>query len=155
MRRPERIPIFLDLTYGKVSDILFLVFNLSTYLDPVEIVNKYYNKLSEIKSFWLDNPDLRFSQVLIAKEIIPNTPGSWYYREDSEILEELGFEDREFLLWGQNYDKDMNLLPKTIYRPIKDLNTDHIEAILNGNWCRYERHLNCFKKELKLRNDNT
>ena len=151
MRRPERIPIFLDLTYGKVSDILFLVFNLSTYLDTVEIVNKYYNKLSEIKSFWLDNPDLRFSQALVAKEIIPNIPGSWYYMEENEILDQLGFDPRNYLLWGQVFDKDMNRLPEPIYRPIKDLETGHIQAILDGNWCRLDNYKECFENELKLR----
>lgn len=151
MRRPERIPIFLDLTYGKISDILFLIFNLSTYLDPVEIVNRYYDKLPEIKSFWLENPDLRFSQVLVGMQIIPNVVGSWYYIEENEILEQLGIEPREYLLWGQYFDKDMNRLPEPIYRPIKDLETDHIKAILDGDWCRLDEYKECFKNELKRR----
>ena len=156
MRRPERIPIFLELIDGKLTDVILNCYNLNFDGDVLQQdVRLYYEKIPEIERFWLNNPDLRFSQVLVNNSIIPNIPGSWYYMEDSEILEELGIEDREFLLWGQYYDKDMNLLPKTIYRPIKDLNTEHIKAILDGNWCRSERYLNCFKNELKLRNDNT
>ena len=40
------------------------------------------------------------------------------------------FETDRFLLWGVNYDKNMKRLPKTEFVPIKDLNTDHIWAIL-------------------------
>ena len=40
------------------------------------------------------------------------------------------FETDRFLLWGRNYDKNMKRLPKTEFVPIKDLNTDHIWAIL-------------------------
>jgi hypothetical protein len=58
---------------------------------------------------------------------------------------------REHLKWGQNYDKDNNRLPETIYRPIKDMKTDHIESIISGNWCNSFLYLNTFKKELKLR----
>jgi len=37
----------------------------------------------------------------------------------------------EVLWWGQNYDEDHKLLPQTIYKPIKELKTDHIQAILD------------------------
>jgi hypothetical protein len=57
---------------------------------------------------------------------------------------------RENLEWGVNYDKEQNKLPKTIYKPIKDLNTDHIEAILEGNYSRgfYKK---AFEDELMYR----
>ena len=38
--------------------------------------------------------------------------------------------ERQWVLWGRNYDKDLNRLPKTQYIPIKDLDTDHIYKIL-------------------------
>jgi len=60
---------------------------------------------------------------------------------------------RQYLTWGSNYDKDMNELPKTIWNPIKDMTTDHIQAILDGGWVKnntfYEE---LFKEELKFRN---
>lgn len=46
------------------------------------------------------------------------------------IYSDGSFETDRFLLWGRNYDKNMKRLPKTEFVPIKDLNTDHIWAIL-------------------------
>jgi hypothetical protein len=46
------------------------------------------------------------------------------------IYSDGSFETDRFLLWGVNYDKNMKRLPKTEFVPIKDLNTDHIWAIL-------------------------
>ena len=61
---------------------------------------------------------------------------------------------REYLKWGNNYDKDMNLLPETIWKSIKDLSTDHIEAILAGNYTQNEVYVETFKKELEYRKEN-
>lgn len=59
---------------------------------------------------------------------------------------------RQYLTWGNNYDKDMNKLSETIYNPIMDMSKEHIEAILEGGWCKnnpfYEE---LFKEELKFR----
>lgn len=59
---------------------------------------------------------------------------------------------RQYITWGNNYDKDMNRLPETIYNPIKDMTTEHIQAILDGEWSKgnpfYEE---LFKEELKFR----
>jgi hypothetical protein len=61
---------------------------------------------------------------------------------------------RQYLTWGNNFDKDMNRLPKTIYNPIKDMTSDHIQAILDGGWAKnnpfYEE---LFKEELEFRNN--
>jgi hypothetical protein len=57
----------------------------------------------------------------------------------------------KYLNWGQNYDKDMNKLPKTIFKPICELTTDHIEAILKGGFCRNEMYLKVFAYELNKR----
>lgn len=38
--------------------------------------------------------------------------------------------ERTHICWGRNYDENMKRLPKTEFVPIKDLNTDHIWAIL-------------------------
>ena len=166
MRPIERIPVFLELIKGKFIDIIFNIYNIGDKETEewnnlyeqynTNLTNFYYDNEIKLKEYWLENSDLRFSQVLIALRIIPNIPGFWFYIEDYEILEKLGIPSREYLLWGQNYDKDMNLLPKTIYKPIKDLSIDHIKAILNGNFCKSEKYKKCFEEELKLReNDNT
>jgi hypothetical protein len=59
---------------------------------------------------------------------------------------------RQYLTWGNNYDKDMNRLPETIYNPIKDMTSDHIQAILDGGWARNNQlYEELFKEELKFR----
>jgi len=50
--------------------------------------------------------------------------------KDLCIYSDGSFETDRFLLWGINYDKNMKRLPETQFVPIKDLNTDHIWAIL-------------------------
>lgn len=59
---------------------------------------------------------------------------------------------RQYLTWGNNYDKDMNKLPKTIFIPIKDMTSDHIQAILDGGYVKYNSfYEEVFKEELKFR----
>jgi len=72
--------------------------------------------------------------------------------EDLTIYDDNSHENRrKYLKWGSNYDKDMNRLPKTLYKCIKDLDTEHIQAILDGNWCKSEYYLEVFNEELKFR----
>lgn len=49
--------------------------------------------------------------------------------KSGEIKDLIG-DIREQFTWGQNYDKQMNRLPKTIYKKLKDLETNHIVGIL-------------------------
>ena len=59
---------------------------------------------------------------------------------------------RYLLKWGRNYDKDMNKLPETEYILIADMDTNHIKAIINGNWVnKYNFYYYIFKDELRLR----
>jgi hypothetical protein len=57
---------------------------------------------------------------------------------------------RKNLHWGVNMDKDKNILPITLWKPICDLNTDHIQAILDegfgDDWIR-----EYLKQELEYR----
>lgn len=54
----------------------------------------------------------------------------------------------KYLRWGSNYDKDMKLLPKTVYKTIESMDTDHIEAILNGAYCHSKYYNDIFEQEL-------
>lgn len=59
---------------------------------------------------------------------------------------------REHMTWGQNYDKDKNLLPKTKWILIKDITEDHLEALIEytkGMWSN-----NIFKREMEWRKNN-
>ena len=39
---------------------------------------------------------------------------------------------RQFVEWGSNYNKKGKLLKKTLWRPVKDLETEHIYKILEA-----------------------
>lgn len=155
MRDKNRIIPFLEAIKGKFTELFTNIYKLPISEMVIDrYIDKFYDNEVKIEKFWLSNPDLRFSQVLINLGIIPNVSGFWYYMEEDEILERLGIEPREYLLWGQNYDKNMNLLPNTVYKLIKDLRTDHIQAILDGGYVKNSKYSKCFEEELKLRSKN-
>lgn len=60
---------------------------------------------------------------------------------------------RETLLWGINYDKEGKWIESgTIWARIKELTTEHIEAILDGNYVTTNPFLEqVFNDELKYR----
>jgi hypothetical protein len=59
---------------------------------------------------------------------------------------------RQHLVWGNNYDKDMNRLPETVYNPIMNMTSEHIQAILDGGHVEYNKfYKELFEKELKFR----
>ena len=151
MRRPERIPLFLDKIDGYVSVVLRDAYGLENDLDLEPTCEDIYNNWDEIKSYWLDNPELRFTQVITSLGFIPNVAGFWYYIEEDEVLEKLGFSPQSYLLWGQYFDKDMNRLPEPIYRPIRELESDHILAILNGKYTSNKQYIHAFKQVLNSR----
>ena len=75
--------------------------------------------------------------------------------EDLTIYDDESHENRRiYLKWGSNYDEDMVRLPKTIYRTIENMDTSHIKAVLDGNWCKSELYLKVFNDELKFREGN-
>lgn len=137
MRPIERIEPFLEKV--KIRYVIRYIFKLHNYVDPTKIKETFDERKKEVKEFWLQNSDLRFSQVLVSLEYIPNIPGAWYYMEEDEILEKLGYPLEEILLWGTNYDKDMNRLPNTIWKPINELESDHLRAIINGGFVKYNK----------------
>ena len=87
MRDKNRIEPFLGKV--KIRYLVKYIWDLKKHVDATYIKHKYEKYKEEIKKFWIDNPDLRFSQVLVTLDIIPNIPGSWYYKEEDEILNEL------------------------------------------------------------------
>ena len=117
--------------------------------ETIETIKK---DLPLIQQLWTEYPDERFSQTLINNDYIPNYQGFWYYTEEGEILEKQGVDASEYLFWGQNYDKEGERLPETKYRLIKDLDTDHIKAILSGGHVEEEsKYHKAFTKELEKR----
>jgi len=119
-----------------------------------EVEKKVVKEKRAIKKYWNANHDERFSQVLVNMGFLDNIPGVWYYTEDDDILLSLGYPSRDILLWGQNYDKDMNRLPETNWIKIKDMKTDHIHAVIAFMKERLpEKYKKAFNDELTLRNE--
>ena len=150
MRNIKRIDRFLELVNNE--NLLTNIWKLPLKDDSLRaVLSLIAVKNKEITEFWKENPDLRYSQVLVNMGIIPNYPGFWYFTEEDEILEQQGLPLSEYMLWGVNFDKDMNRLPETYYRFICDLDTDHIEAILDGQWTKNLRYIAAFNDELNRR----
>lgn len=76
------------------------------------------------------------------------------YKELSKYYTDLTHEEViDILEWGNAYDKDMKRLPKVNFIKIKDMTTDHIQAILDGNFCHNPMYLKVFKDELERRSN--
>ena len=59
---------------------------------------------------------------------------------------------RQYLTWGNNYDKDMKRLPETVYTPIMNMTSEHIQAILDNNYVENNKfYKELFEEELKFR----
>jgi hypothetical protein len=103
--------------------------------------------IDELENIWLENQDLRFTQLCVNTGIIPNIPGSWYYDEDRDFMENLGFSIREILLWGT---RGINGNQPVTYIQLKNLKTEHIISILETQQLS-NRIKSYFENELKLR----
>jgi hypothetical protein len=129
MRAKERISIILDLLDNNYMD--FLIDIGIGEENRHELIDVYFLKGKEIEEFWMENPDLRLTQVLVNLDIIPNIAGFWYYTEETDYVVEKGwceFEDIHF--WGVNFTKDGERLPETIFKRVSDLDRDHVMNIL-------------------------
>lgn len=148
MRKIERIPIIMKIMPWRIflKDMMG-----SDYI--VDMLVDLKANLESIEEYWLSNPDLRLTQVLVIKNIIPNLPGHWYYIEEVEwVINRNIIEPRDILFWG-TYGKD----GKGPFREvlIKDMSDDHIDNILfkNGGMINplYEKY---FRAEREYRRTN-
>lgn len=77
------------------------------------------------------------------------------YKELSKYYTDLTHEEViNELEWGQNYDENMKRLKQTNWIKIKDMSTEHIKAILDGDYCSNPMYLKVFKDEFKRRNNS-
>lgn len=112
----------------------------------------FYLNFYSSKTYHKNNPHLRFSQIL--QHIGLYKEGFWYHIEDETVLMGLGVEPREVLYWGNNLSKNNNRLKKTNWMLIKDMDTEHIQTVLNNNFTYNLTYLKCFINELKLRKND-
>lgn len=153
MRPKERIPIFIQNI--NIKKLITEWFKDQKTINITKTTSLITRDIHVIIQYWLDNPNLRFSQVLINMGYIPNIPGMWYYESNNDILVKQGCKPRNVILWGNVFDKKGNRLPKPKWILIKDLTTDHIEAILISNLLRLNPTLiKYFTDELELRKTN-
>jgi hypothetical protein len=126
MKPIERIDNFIKLVdWKKLAERwLFspvLLFGKTPYADIIDI---------DVIPYWKSNPDQRIGQVLINLGLVTDELKVWL-DEEHDVLISQGILPEKCVYWGVNYDKDHNRLPKTQWKLIDELNTDHIETIIN------------------------
>lgn len=84
MRNPNRIDDFLNKVNNEESINKILLYIDSSLLDRNELILKYL--FTNIREYWKNYPDLRFTQVLVNLNFIPYLPGFWYYAEEADLL---------------------------------------------------------------------
>lgn len=154
MRIKERVPIILDLFKRNKEKVMSYLLKqiFKEEKDTKSLVYNIESKWEDIETIYKRYPVLRLTQVLVSARVIPNYYGLWYHIEDEDVMVESGVCDpRDIYFWGVNYDKNGDLLPKTEYKLIKDLQTEHIQNILKGNCTKNKKYIEVFKHKLKLR----
>ncbi len=111
--------------------------------------------LNILQNAWEKNQDLRFVQLLVMLNIIPNTPWMWFYKEDHDLFKSQSYiEPRDYLLWWTRWKTGKKELS---YRVISKMSNAHIANIIEDykNWMKISDFLiNEFKKELAYREKN-
>lgn len=133
MRIPERIPLFLS----KLDVEKFVLKLWHTTEDKED--SDYHIDLQMIieevrdpsfEEFWLNNPDLRFGQLMV-NEGFPIFDAISHL-EESEILHNwCGYSRPESYIWGSNYNEDGSLRDKTLYRFIDELDDKHLSTMVD------------------------
>ena len=111
--------------------------------------------LNIIQNVWEKNQDLRFVQLLVMLNIVPNTPWTWFYTEDYDLFKLQSYiEPRDYLLWWTRWKTGKKELS---YRVISKMSNAHIASIIEDykQWMKISDFLiNEFKKELAYREKN-
>ena len=158
MRPVERINNFLNkVSWSDLAIKWNLTHDLHQHLYLI-YKNFFDENYDNVIKYWKENSDQRIGQVLINLGVVPDNLKIWNDEEDDILLDQ-GFAPEEVLFWGRNYDKDMNLLPKTEYILIKNLDSDHINSIYDYVFKRggrlSEKYMIAFKNTLKSREEST
>lgn len=136
---------------------------IKVYCDVLRNNKEEFNKIlnhpvsiDEIESKWLKSPDLRLGQFLINTFRLKDSLIG-YKTEGYELLNKwFNIPYRELLLWGTNFDKNMNPLKETKHILIKDMSEGHLESLLLGILNRQfkapsEIYLKTLLREYKLK----
>lgn len=121
-RNINRIPIILDFFLQK--PLAFAEFIGSDNF----VAQSLYDDWNKIKQEWLENPDLRFGQLLINMDYNIDRH-SWNYEEDNWLTKNKWLKIEDIKFWGSIYDKDENRLKEIKFTLLKNLDLEHIKAI--------------------------
>jgi hypothetical protein len=150
MKHKKRILTFFKLVDWEKLDKRWSVSGRRCINNDISLGQHVMNYYDIIVKYWEENPEQRIGQVLINLGLINDSLFIWLDTEE-DILESFGIPLSEFLLWGNAYDKNMNRLPEINWIRIKDMNTDHIKSVLNGEWTKHPKYIKAFTDELNLR----
>lgn len=104
--------------------------------------NKFpLEKVLPLKQEWLESYDLRLGQLIwnndyrnmeneLSEFLQCKINKMLFHIEDNELMLQLGIPARNFFLWGKNFDEHGNQLWKTKFVLLKDIETDHLENII-------------------------
>lgn len=151
MRNPNRILIIHKKLFEK--DVLEHFLNSSNNILISEL-HKYHNYIVQC---WINNPDLRFGQLLCNIGLITDKEIEdhiWNIEETLWLVDNnyCSFEDVHF--WGINYFKNGKKRKSTKYKLLRDLDLDHIKNIIkffednNAIERIPKRYLNYFNKRI-------
>lgn len=133
MRNKNRIPICLKLLFPNITLSKFL----GNYSKDKHIKCGYAKRIHEnwdlIELTWLENPDLRFGQLLCNLRLIPDLnieDHIWSIEEDDWLINNKYINIDDIKFWGVNFYKNGKQRKKTKYVLLKDLKTDHIVNII-------------------------
>ena len=154
MRTPKRLRFLYKFFKSKKNFKMYLrdVVRLESKNEIKHWCEVFYEKFKDIKIYHKTYPHLRFSQILQRYNLYKK--GFWFFIEDDIMLMKFA-EPREVLYWGNNYSVKGNKLKKTNWILIKDMSTEHIKAVLNGNFTNNLVYLKTFNDELKLRKNES
>ena len=155
MRPKERIPIFIKHVNIRKLIVDWFANEKIPCFSMTKAITEITTKMLYLTQYWNDNSYLRFSQVLVNTGVLPNIAGTWYNDEELDILLKQGCKVRDVMLWGKNYDKDMNKLFETEWILLKDMSDNHIKAILDDvklkKYKLGEQYITVFRDELVYR----
>lgn len=141
MRNPKRIPIIIK--FFKENP-----YELNKFLgEEVE----FRETIDVLKSYWAKYPDCRMGQLLINHGVVSQS--SWFTEEVDWLIKHGYFKFEELNFWGTNFYKNGKRKPKTVYKLLKDLDLDHIKAIIKFNKDRGQqidqKYLEYFNKRIQ------
>ena len=125
MRRPERIDIVLE-----KMDWKRWVEYFCDEEDQGWVLTQIMNNLPKIKKLWKESYDQRLGQLLINNALFPDN-SAWYHEETDWLVEQKICLPEEVYFWGRNFNVNNEKLPETEWILWKDLDLDHIKAIIN------------------------